>query len=284
MVTSFLFSTDTVKLSQENKTALDNYKYQGGDNGISYIYIHSPIAQFIASLLPMNLAPNLVTLAGNSLIVLTHIMTYAWYGGAFSGPVDDWAPLLIGVLHMAYITLDNVDGKQARRTGTSSPLGQLFDHGCDALTFSFMVLTMSRYFQLGTGWLTYVFITMSPSGYFVFNFKEYYLGEYVLPSFNSISEGSIIGFIFMVYTSYLGWEKVASPVFYGFSSYEIFASFIITLQTLQNIQMIFEILQLDTKIMRALGFKNVKDAEYEIPFKSKSFLMQFSSYLLLLIL
>jgi ethanolaminephosphotransferase len=30
--------------------------------------------------------------------------------------------------------LDNLDGKQARRTGTSSPLGLMFDHGCDALT------------------------------------------------------------------------------------------------------------------------------------------------------
>lgn len=29
--------------------------------------------------------------------------------------------------------LDNMDGKQARKTGSSSPLGLLFDHGCDAL-------------------------------------------------------------------------------------------------------------------------------------------------------
>jgi len=28
-----------------------------------------------------------------------------------------------------YQTMDAIDGKQARRTGTSSPLGQLFDHG-----------------------------------------------------------------------------------------------------------------------------------------------------------
>ncbi|KAI5306364.1 hypothetical protein KEM55_008635, partial [Ascosphaera atra] len=32
-----------------------------------------------------------------------------------------------------YSTLDNVDGKQARRTGSSSPLGELFDHGIDSL-------------------------------------------------------------------------------------------------------------------------------------------------------
>ena len=30
--------------------------------------------------------------------------------------------------------MDNVDGKQARRTGSSSPLGMVFDHGLDAIT------------------------------------------------------------------------------------------------------------------------------------------------------
>ena len=30
--------------------------------------------------------------------------------------------------------LDGIDGKQARRTGTSGPLGELFDHGLDAWT------------------------------------------------------------------------------------------------------------------------------------------------------
>eukprot|EP01018_Ginkgo_biloba_P034939 Gb_06918 [translate_table: standard] len=34
-------------------------------------------------------------------------------------------------------TFDAVDGKQARRTNSSSPLGELFDHGCDALTCAF---------------------------------------------------------------------------------------------------------------------------------------------------
>ncbi len=37
-----------------------------------------------------------------------------------------------------YQTLDGCDGKQARRTGTSSALGELFDHGCDVfVTFLF---------------------------------------------------------------------------------------------------------------------------------------------------
>ncbi|KAG6765770.1 hypothetical protein POTOM_029827 [Populus tomentosa] len=35
------------------------------------------------------------------------------------------------------MTFDAVDGKQARRTNSSSPLGELFDHGCDALACAF---------------------------------------------------------------------------------------------------------------------------------------------------
>ena len=30
---------------------------------------------------------------------------------------------------LSYLHLDCIDGKQARRTKSSSPLGQLFDHG-----------------------------------------------------------------------------------------------------------------------------------------------------------
>lgn len=33
----------------------------------------------------------------------------------------------------------SIDGKQARRTRSSSPLGQLFDHGCDALSVGLLL-------------------------------------------------------------------------------------------------------------------------------------------------
>ena len=39
-------------------------------------------------------------------------------------------------------TLDAIDGKQARRTDTQSPLGELFDHGCDSLSTIFVSLSV----------------------------------------------------------------------------------------------------------------------------------------------
>lgn len=48
-----------------------------------------------------------------------------------------------------YQTLDACDGKQARRTGSSSPLGELFDHGCDSLSTVFVALATCAAVQLG---------------------------------------------------------------------------------------------------------------------------------------
>ena len=41
-----------------------------------------------------------------------------------------------------YLTLDSIDGKQARRSKVSSPLGQLFDHGSDSINVVFIGLTV----------------------------------------------------------------------------------------------------------------------------------------------
>ena len=46
-----------------------------------------------------------------------------------AGDAPRWVYAFCGLACLAYLHLDCLDGKQARRTGSSSPLGQLFDHG-----------------------------------------------------------------------------------------------------------------------------------------------------------
>ena len=54
-----------------------------------------------------------------------------------------WASWIIVIALFLYQTLDALDGKQARRTGSSSPLGQLFDHGCDTLALLACLVNLS---------------------------------------------------------------------------------------------------------------------------------------------
>jgi ethanolaminephosphotransferase len=53
-----------------------------------------------------------------------------------------------------YQTFDAVDGSQARRTRQSGPLGELFDHGVDAINTTLEVLLFSAAMNLGQGWKT----------------------------------------------------------------------------------------------------------------------------------
>lgn len=54
------------------------------------------------------------------------------YVNLFQAPL--WAYILGALGLFIYQSLDAIDGKQARRTNSSSPLGELFDHGCDSIS------------------------------------------------------------------------------------------------------------------------------------------------------
>jgi hypothetical protein len=76
--------------------------------------------------------PNTITLLGLMCQVVT-LGVLVQYCPTLTEPAPAWTAALAGAALFTYSTLDNMDGKQARRTGSSSPLGLLFDHGCDGL-------------------------------------------------------------------------------------------------------------------------------------------------------
>ena len=61
--------------------------------------------------------------------------------------MSGWAWLCVALLLFLAHTLDGIDGKQARRTGTSGPLGELFDHGLDS--WSTIFITGAIYSMFG---------------------------------------------------------------------------------------------------------------------------------------
>ena len=74
-----------------------------------------------------------ITVLGLLCSMLSFALT-SWYAPNFEvGAVPAWVIALSGIGVFAYQTLDNMDGKQARKIGASSSLGLLFDHGCDAI-------------------------------------------------------------------------------------------------------------------------------------------------------
>jgi len=66
-------------------------------------------------------------------VLIPHLIVWYLYPNTIDVPnLPTWIMWLNGILFLAYFNFDNCDGKQARKTKSSSPLGLLFDHGVDA--------------------------------------------------------------------------------------------------------------------------------------------------------
>ncbi len=110
---------------------LSKYRYTSIDKSILNGLLQ-PYFRLFLCFIPRWMAPNLVTLLGLVLATVAFALA-TYYNLILQESFPSWACVASAVLLWLYSTMDNIDGKQARRTGTSSPLGELFDHGCDAI-------------------------------------------------------------------------------------------------------------------------------------------------------
>ncbi|KQS62731.1 cholinephosphotransferase 1 isoform X2 [Drosophila erecta] len=107
-----------------------------------------PWWNWLVSQTPLWLAPNLITIVGLILNVVTTLILICYSPNGVEAP-PRWTCLLCALGLFIYQSLDSIDGKQARRTNTSSPLGELFDHGCDSISTVFVALSACISCQLG---------------------------------------------------------------------------------------------------------------------------------------
>jgi ethanolaminephosphotransferase len=184
-------------ISPQNANNLITYKYSGSDLSLLYKHFFSPIAQFLVDrIIPEWMAPNLITLMGFVCTLVPHIIILAAFPNTLSGNVPNWMCLLAGIGQLTYMILDNADGKQARKTGSSSPLGLLFDHGCDAMNTFISGLNLFTVLQLGNSfWSLWGFIICFAT-FFMATWEEYYVEALNLPCFNGANEG-IVGVAFL---------------------------------------------------------------------------------------
>jgi ethanolaminephosphotransferase len=170
-------------ISEEGARNLKAYQYKGCDSSLMLKYITNPMYNRIVLWFPLWLAPNVITMAGLVCSIISYfIMMY--YCPLLDGPAPRWAYLVEAAALISYQALDAMDGKQARRTGSSSALGMLFDHGCDALNTTLSSLSLCAAFQLGAGWVSFVFWLAATFVFYWATIEEFYTGEVICMSNN----------------------------------------------------------------------------------------------------
>lgn len=119
-------------LSDAQLKNLDKHSYSCVGNTL-LDPLFQPYWRWLVEQMPLYLAPNLLTIIGLIINVLTSTILILYSPNA-DQDLPRWTLFFCAVGLFVYQSLDAIDGKQARRTNSSTPLGELFDHGCDAIS------------------------------------------------------------------------------------------------------------------------------------------------------
>ena len=250
---NFIFSCTKPYIPKEHFNSIRSYKYKSSDSSISYKYFMSPLCDYLVNFFPTWLAPNVITISGFFLNLLYFLITgyYTKFKGGFIPP---WACFFSAFCYLLYMILDNIDGKQARRTKSSSPLGLLFDHGTDACTTFFITCGLGAILALETIYQYILLWIMIIVPFYLNNWEEYVTGVMSLPIINGINEGTFIIVFLECLTGCIGQDYLNKKEYIIFGKHILFNTFISSLACgagiFFGIISIFKVRQLESKEKR----------------------------------
>ncbi|KAH1496218.1 hypothetical protein KXV92_005103 [Aspergillus fumigatus] len=153
----------------------------------------------------------MVTLLG-FLFIVGNVMLIEVLMPDLIGPGPSWLYYSFALGMWMYSTLDNVDGKQARRTGTSSGLGELFDHGIDSLNCTLASLLETAAMGFGSSQLgAYTALVPCLAMYFS-TWETYHTHTLYLGYINGPTEGLLVAIGIMIASGYYGPQIWSRPI------------------------------------------------------------------------
>ncbi|XP_066957124.1 ethanolaminephosphotransferase 1-like [Macrobrachium rosenbergii] len=238
-------------LTPEQLVGFENYKYSAQDTSPLSYYVMHPFWNAVVKICPRWVAPNVLTFVGflftvGNFVILS-IYDYTYYASSDAPPGNEYPPIPNAVWlacafnHFMAHTLDGIDGKQARRTGTSGPLGELFDHGLDSWTTSFIPMCLLSVFgraDYSISPLRFYFVLWNVLTCFYTTHWEKYLTKILfLPWGFDISQ--VLIFIIYLVTGIWGQHIWKFEIFWGISSGSMFECMMYTGSLVTSLPMSF---------------------------------------------
>lgn len=188
-----------------NISNLKKYKYQGEDRSITTKYFLKPYwwSTFV-KIFPPWFAPNLVTLSG-FFFMLASLLTVFYYDPYLNNvEVPRWTYVWHAFALFMYQTFDACDGMQARKTGQSGPLGELFDHCVDALNTTLSFIVFASVTKIGFSPLFFFIHFLCLFNFYISTWEEYHTHILFLSEFSGPVEGILMLVVLYLCTAYFG--------------------------------------------------------------------------------
>lgn len=213
----FLSQSDYDATSEPALKPLKSYRYSGVDRSFISRYILTPYWNACVKQFPIWMAPNLITFIG-FILMLSTLVVLVVHDPHLINMSPSWTYIYYSISLWIYSTLDNVDGKQARRTNSSSPLGELFDHGCDSLNAMIIAILQAAAFGIGHSYLYFVTLFFALWGFYLPTWEEYHTGVLYLGYVNGPTEGLLVACTTLLISGIYGPNFWYQKTFFGIPS------------------------------------------------------------------
>jgi ethanolaminephosphotransferase len=166
-----------------------------------------PVLRF----LPRYVSPNLISLTGNVFSTFAFLLLIGVFGDFRTLAAEHPLYFLIPAFCvLIYHVLDNIDGTQARRTHSSSPLGEFFDHWLDS--FNSFMLPLGVLSVFGVSGQVIVFVLFFSTLAFWSSHREHKEeGKLIFPRFSELEGILLVNLIYFA-AAFTGSPFWASPL------------------------------------------------------------------------
>lgn len=146
---------------------------------------------YCASLVPASVSANVVTVGAAVPLVLCWLASVVCVLATGSERVPRWLMLCAAAAEFFFQTMDAVDGKHARRLGTSSPLGDFLDHVMDAVSIMTTAYLVCGALELDCLPLAYVCLVVVSLNFVVIHWESAKILVMKLDNGSSITEAQL---------------------------------------------------------------------------------------------
>ncbi|XP_041103587.1 ethanolaminephosphotransferase 1-like [Polyodon spathula] len=222
-------------VTPQQLAGFDKYKYSAVDTNPLSVYVMQHLWNWIVKVVPLWIAPNLLTFTGFLMILLNYfLLSYYDWNFTSSAPggihAPNWVWGLSGFATFCAYALDSIDGKHARRTQSSSPLGELFDHGLDSWATSLFTLSLFSVFGLATerqvtAYTLYSILCVILLTFLLSHWEKYNTGVLYLPWGYDISQITLTAVYLL--SAVVGVEAWYRPLPFGYFFTDILIAMVI---------------------------------------------------------
>ncbi|OAF68999.1 hypothetical protein A3Q56_03256 [Intoshia linei] len=186
-------------LNEKQLEVIKHHKYSCDNLSVLDVYMQ-PFWIWLVKHVPANIAPNTITIVGLIVNVVTAtILLSVNLNSTDSAP--RWCHFLCALGLFFYQSLDAIDGKHARKIGMSSALGEIFDHGCDAISTIFISISIMTSLRLGMyPYLYLMMVFTAQSIFYIVHWRGYLTGRILFSKFSVTESQFLVMFGFMIAT------------------------------------------------------------------------------------